>query len=88
MPDDRREVRAARYLSRRINNETEAEDESFVRSMQDGLYSSAFPEQRLSSRELGVRHFHKEVQTRLPVARLADEPVAENLAALNARLGI
>lgn len=80
LPDARREVRAARYLSRRINDVTEGEDESFVRAMQDGLDSSAFPEQILSSREQGVRHFHKEIQTRLPVARLASEPSDDIIA--------
>jgi phenylpropionate dioxygenase-like ring-hydroxylating dioxygenase large terminal subunit/AcrR family transcriptional regulator len=83
LPDERREARAARYLNRRINNQTELEDERFVRAMQDGLRSSAFPEQKLSSREQGVRDFHRSVQTILPVARLAAEPADGNVARIN-----
>ncbi len=82
--DDRREVHAARYLNRRINYITDREDEQFVRAMQDGLRSSAFPEQNLSEREQGVRNFHKALQKMLPVARLAEEPGPGQVTACNA----
>jgi len=74
LPDDRREASAAIYLNRRINNETEAEDESFVSWLQDGMKSSAFPEPNLSSIELGVRRFHQSIQAKLPVAKLVKHP--------------
>ncbi|MBT5624092.1 MAG: Rieske 2Fe-2S domain-containing protein, partial [Proteobacteria bacterium] len=41
VPDDRREVKVARYLSARINKLTEKEDASFMRWMQLGMNSSA-----------------------------------------------
>lgn len=84
LPDDRREVHAVRYLNRRINYFTDREDEQFVRAMQDGLRSSAFPEQTLSDKEQGVRNFHKAVQKVLPVARLADEPGPGRVTGCNA----
>lgn len=74
LADDRREAIAAQYLNRRINLETEAEDESFVRSMQDGMKSSAFPESNLSSIESGVKAFHHKIQSLLPVAKLKKHP--------------
>ncbi|MYD76140.1 MAG: Rieske 2Fe-2S domain-containing protein [Gammaproteobacteria bacterium] len=83
LDDDRREVHAARYLNRRINYITDREDEQYVEAMQDGLYSSAFPEQILSDREQGVRDFHKAVQKMLPVANLAEEPALGQVAASN-----
>lgn len=86
LADDRRETRVARYLSRRINDQTDQEDESFVRGLQDGMRSSAYPVQKLSSREQGVRGFHKAVQRVLPVANLAEEPEPDQLRKTNAAL--
>ncbi len=88
LPDARREVAAARYLNRRINDTTTDEDEKFVRWMQAGMKSSAFPEQKLSSLEQGVRNFHKDIQQVIPVARLANQPEAGTVAKLNSSLVI
>ncbi len=86
LPGAGRAMRAARYLNLRINTQTEGEDESFVRAMQDGLRSSAFPEQQLSSREQGVRDFHESLQSVLPVAKLAAEPDQGEVAQINRAL--
>ena len=86
LPNPDRQVRAAQYLNRRINNLTEREDEQFVISMQEGLRSSAFPEQQLSSREQGVRQFHKVVQRELPVARCRFEPPPGEVARTNRQM--
>ena len=43
LPDNRREVKLSRYLTMRINQSTEQEDESFVSSIQEGIESSVFP---------------------------------------------
>lgn len=74
LPDDRREVRLSRYLTRRINQSTEQEDESFVSWIQRGIRSSVFPTLQLSSLENGVKHLHGKIQQRIPVARLAEQP--------------
>ena len=86
LADSRRETAAARYLSTRINGITEQEDESFVRDMQEGMRSSAFPEPLLSSTEAGVLYFHQKIQSQLPVARLCTEPPAGTLRQVNAQL--
>ena len=83
LPDERREVRAARYLSARINRVTDREDDEFVRRLQYGMKSSAFPEPRLSSLEHGVREFHRAIQQVLPVAALAHAPRVGTLARVN-----
>lgn len=86
LPDNRRETSAARYLSMRINSITEAEDESFVNDMQEGMRSSVFPEPVLSSIEAGVQFFHQNIQAQLPVARQCEEPPAGTVRQMNARL--
>lgn len=83
LPDDRPEARAARYLSRRINDRVGLEDQSFVDWVQQGLRSSAFPEGTLSSIEQGVSDFHQEIQSLLPVGRLAREPAAGTVETIN-----
>ena len=81
-----RAARATRYLGARINRVANREDDAFVRRLQRGLRSSAFPEPRLSSIEHGVREFHRQIQAILPVARLVNAPPAGGLARVNAEL--
>ena len=88
LPDDRREVNVARYLSARINKLTEKEDASFMRWMQLGMNSSAFPTPKLSSKEQNVRRFHKRIQSELPAARLANEPKSEDVQNINEQMQI
>jgi phenylpropionate dioxygenase-like ring-hydroxylating dioxygenase large terminal subunit len=86
LPDNRREVRAARFLNKRINQETADEDDSFVGWLQEGMKSSAWTPPHLSSLEHGVRHYHHRIQAQLPVARLAQQPLHTNLADINRQL--
>ena len=86
LPDSRKGIDAVRYLNRRINVHTDAEDESFVRWMQEGMGSSAFPEPKLSSRESGVSRFHHRIQQQLPVARLKNSPRMGQVADTNAAM--
>jgi len=86
LTDTRREMKALRYLNRRINNFTSQEDESFVRGLQDGMQSSVFPEPNLSSIERGVSEFHHQIQEILPVARLKNHPGNGKVASTNQHL--
>ena len=83
LPDNRREVKLSRYLTGRINQSTEREDESFVSWIQEGIQSSVFPKLQLSSLEHGVKHLHNQIQQRIPVARLSKKPAAGTVAAIN-----
>ena len=83
LPDSRRGIEALRYLNRRINFTTDEEDESYVRDMQVGRQSTAFPEQRLSTLERGVRDYHHKLQGILPVAKLKNHPGQGKIATLN-----
>ena len=83
LPDSRREVKLSRYLTQRINQSTDQEDESFMRWIQKGIKSSAFPKLQLSTLEHGVKHLHQNIQKRIPVGRLVEEPGAEIVVELN-----
>ncbi len=83
LPDVRREVKLSRYLTQRINQSTEQEDESFVRWIQKGIKSSAFPKLQLSTLEQGVKHLHQQIQQRIPVATLANEPAPGKVTKIN-----
>ena len=54
--------------------------------VQEGMQSSAFPEGTLSSTEWGVRAFHQEIQKRLPVGSVVDEPLSGEVSRINAEL--
>ncbi|MGI9318751.1 MAG: SRPBCC family protein [bacterium] len=88
LPDDRRQVSAARFLNHRINHITDREDDSFVSWMQEGMRSSAFPQQKLSSLEHGVRRFHQQIQKALPVARLENSPLPGTVTSINRSLAV
>ena len=85
LPDRRRRANVAQYLNRRINTLTSEEDEKFVLWMQEGMTSSAFPKQQLSSKEQGVRDFHHQIQHRIPVATLEECP-ATDIHAVNEQM--
>ncbi len=86
LPDSRRGMDAVRYLNRRINDTTSAEDESYVKWLQEGMNSSAFPEPKLSSIEYGVREFHHQIQNILPVGKLKHHPGKGLVSQTNASL--
>jgi phenylpropionate dioxygenase-like ring-hydroxylating dioxygenase large terminal subunit len=86
LPNASREIKACRYLNLRINGITEQEDERFVVDMQLGMRSSVFPEPTLSSTEIGVKHFHNQIQQHFPVATLRHEPAPGTLVQVNASM--
>lgn len=82
-PDERPEMRAARYLSVRINARVQAEDEVLTRSVQQGLSSSAYTTGILSDKEIVLGGFQDWIRARLPVARLLAAPARGSVATLN-----
>jgi phenylpropionate dioxygenase-like ring-hydroxylating dioxygenase large terminal subunit len=87
LPDARREMRAARYLNRRINNTTGAEDVQLIKWSWEGMRSSAFDGFVLSDLESGVRAYHDRLREVLPVLNLAAAPPQGTLAQRNQELG-
>ena len=57
LPDERREMRAARALNQRINRLVSREDQGLVEGVQRGLASTGYRQGKLSRREARVRQF-------------------------------
>jgi phenylpropionate dioxygenase-like ring-hydroxylating dioxygenase large terminal subunit len=85
-PDDRREMKAARFLCARLNARVQREDETLTRQVQLGLESGAYTQGILSDKEIVLAGFQDWVRERIPVARLVQAPARGTLAAANAAL--
>jgi hypothetical protein len=79
-------MRAARYLSVRINARVQAEDELLTRAVQQGLESGAYSRGVLSDREVVLGGFQDWIRARLPVTQLLTAPARGSVAAWNASL--
>jgi phenylpropionate dioxygenase-like ring-hydroxylating dioxygenase large terminal subunit len=69
LPDDRREMRAARYLNWRINRLVNAEDTVLIARVQRGMASASFQVGPLSETEVCLRAFAAKVRALIPEAR-------------------
>ena len=74
IPDDRREMRAARYLNWRINRRVNAEDTELIARVQQGMASRSFSAGPLSEREVCLRHFCRRMRELIPEARQEQRP--------------
>jgi len=73
-PDERREMKAARYLNWRINRQVNAEDTVLVQRVQDGMESPNFTVGPLSEEEVCLRAFGAKLRGLIPEARLHHAP--------------
>ena len=74
LPDQRREMKAARYLNWRINRQVNAEDTLLIERVQAGMESGAYEPGPLGTSEVCLRSFAKRLRDELPQARLAAPP--------------
>ncbi len=74
LPDDRREMRAARYLNWRINRQVNAEDTALITRVQQGMASRSFTMGPLSDKEVCLKHFCRRIRDLIPEARLEQQP--------------
>lgn len=74
LDDDRREMRAARYLNWRINRQVNAEDTLLITRVQQGMESRSFSMGPLSEREVCLRNFCARMREIIPEARLEQQP--------------
>ena len=74
LPDTRREMRVARYLSNRINTQVNREDRELCERVQKGLGSSSYQPGPLSSLESWMLEAHDRLRARIPEAALANAP--------------
>lgn len=74
IPDDRREMHAARYLNWRINRQVNAEDTALVERVQNGMASKSFTVGPLSENEVALRNFARKMRQVIPAARKHHAP--------------
>ena len=75
LPDDRREMRAARYLNWRINRRVNLEDTALIARVQQGMESRLYVPGPLGESEVCLRSFAAKLRRLIPEARL-DRPPA------------
>jgi phenylpropionate dioxygenase-like ring-hydroxylating dioxygenase large terminal subunit len=76
LPDDRREMRAARYLNWRINRRVNAEDTELIARVQAGMASPTYRPGPLGTSEVCLRSFAQKLRRLVPEARLSSPPPA------------
>ena len=74
LPDERREMKAARYLNWRINRQVNAEDTALITRVQMGMQSKSFTMGPLSDKEVCLRHFCSRMRAIIPEARREQAP--------------
>jgi carnitine monooxygenase subunit len=75
LPDDRREMKAARYLNWRINRQVNAEDTTLINRVQLGMESKSYTPGPLGESEVCLRAFARKLRHLIPEA-CANEPPA------------
>jgi phenylpropionate dioxygenase-like ring-hydroxylating dioxygenase large terminal subunit len=74
IPDDRREMRAVRYLNWRINRQVNAEDTKLVARVQEGMASPSYTPGPLGQSEVCLKSFARKLRRLIPEARLHHAP--------------
>ena len=74
LPDDRREMKAARYLNWMINRRVNAEDTELITRVQLGMQSPAYVAGPLGTSEVCLRSFASKLRQMIPEARLESPP--------------
>ena len=74
LPDERREMRAARYLNWRINRRVNAEDTELISRVQLGMQSPSYRPGPLGTSEVCLRSFAQKLRKLIPEARLEQPP--------------
>jgi phenylpropionate dioxygenase-like ring-hydroxylating dioxygenase large terminal subunit len=74
IPDDRREMRAARFLNWRINRRVNAEDTELIARVQLGMQSASYEPGPLGTSEVCLRSFARKLRKLIPEARLHSPP--------------
>jgi carnitine monooxygenase subunit len=68
-PDNRREMRASRYLNWRINRQVNIEDKTLIERVQAGMASSSYTVGPLSDNEVCLRSFARRMRRIIPESR-------------------
>jgi phenylpropionate dioxygenase-like ring-hydroxylating dioxygenase large terminal subunit len=75
-PDERREMRAARYLNWRINRRVSLEDKTLIDRVQAGMGSRSYSPGPLGHNEVSLRSFARRMREVIPESSLEHSPGA------------
>jgi len=81
LPDERREMRAVRYLNWRINRIVNREDKGLLERVQAGLESGDYEPGPLSRDEICLRDFADRMRKELPICRARTRPSSDAIRA-------
>jgi phenylpropionate dioxygenase-like ring-hydroxylating dioxygenase large terminal subunit len=73
-PDERREMRAARYLNWRINRQVNSEDKGLIERVQAGMASDSYTVGPLGENEVCLRSFARHMRAIIHESRLPCAP--------------
>ena len=76
LPDERREMKAVRYLNWRINRRVNAEDTELIDRVQKGMESESYEPGPLGTSEVCLRSFAAKLRRMIPEARLERPPAS------------
>jgi phenylpropionate dioxygenase-like ring-hydroxylating dioxygenase large terminal subunit len=85
LPDEQREMRAARMLNWRINRRVNAEDTELITRVQLGMQSPSYKPGPLGTSEVCLRSFAQKLRRLIPEARLEQPPPPGWSRSANAR---
>jgi phenylpropionate dioxygenase-like ring-hydroxylating dioxygenase large terminal subunit len=74
LPDNRRDMKAARHLNWRINRKVNSEDTELITRVQLGMQSPSYVAGPLGTSEVCLRSFATKLRTLIPEARLGSPP--------------
>lgn len=74
LPDDRREMKLARYANWRINRVVNKEDTWLIERVQQGMASRSYGAGPIGASEVCLRNFAKKIRAIIPEARLHHAP--------------
>ena len=76
LPDERREMKLARYANWRINRVVNAEDTWLIGGVQQGMASRSYSAGPIATSEVCLRSFARKIRAIIPEARLERAPAA------------
>jgi len=80
LPDERREMKACRYLNWRINRQVNAEDHGLISGVEEGMRSSSYTSGPFAKREICLIDAAEQMRRAIPAAALEKKP--ENMQRL------
>ncbi len=80
IPDQRREMKAARYLNWRINRQVNKEDALLIERVEQGMRSGGFESGPFSRSEVCLIDSANRIRHAIPIANQSDEPTVGPLA--------